>query len=229
MRAPRQAGATSIEYGLIIAVIGVVVVIAVSLLGDSMKSIFTNAVNALSGSSAPTGPVPTVTALSPSSGTKMGGQTVTVTGTNFESGANVAFGGVTAPSVIFVSSVRLSVTTPAYPSVVPAPLVDVTVINPGGRVGVRTAGYTYRDPGVTSAAPNHGPLAGGTSVVVTGYFFAAGATVTFGGVAATDVVLVDANTLTVTTPASATAGLVSVTVTNADGRSGSRAGVYRYE
>jgi hypothetical protein len=81
----------------------------------------------------------------------MGGQTVTVTGTNFESGANVAFGGVTAPSVIFVSSVRLSVTTPAYPSVVPAPLVDVTVINPGGRVGVRTAGYTYRDPGVTSA------------------------------------------------------------------------------
>src|SRR5262249_5077390 len=45
-------------------------------------------------------------------------------------------------------------------------------------------------PTVSSVSPNNGPAAGGTGVTITGTNFAAGATVTFGGAAATNVVVV---------------------------------------
>ena len=67
-------------------------------------------------------------------------------------------------------------------------------------------------PTVSSVVPNKGPTAGGTAVSITGTNFAAGATVTFGGTAATNVVVVNSTTITATTPAHA-AGAVTVTVT----------------
>src|ERR1022692_4832257 len=67
-------------------------------------------------------------------------------------------------------------------------------------------------PRVSSVAPNNGPTAGGTAVTITGTNFAAGATVTFGGTAATNVVVVSGTQITATTPAHA-AGTVTVTVT----------------
>jgi hypothetical protein len=67
-------------------------------------------------------------------------------------------------------------------------------------------------PTVSSVSPNSGSTAGGTAVTITGTNFAAGATVTFGGTAATNVVEVSSTTITATTPAHA-AGAVTVTVT----------------
>ena len=55
----------------------------------------------------------------------------------------------------------------------------------------------------------------------------AGATVTFGGMAATNVVVVNSTTITATTPAG-TAGAVTVTVTNPGGQSGSLASGFTY-
>jgi IPT/TIG domain len=66
-------------------------------------------------------------------------------------------------------------------------------------------------PTVTGVSPNTGPTAGGTAVTVTGTNFFAPMTVTFGGVAATNVVVVNGTTLTATTPAHA-AGAVDVVV-----------------
>ena len=60
--------------------------------------------------------------------------------------------------------------------------------------------------------PNSGSTAGGTAVTITGTNFAAGATVTFGSTAATNVVVVNSTTITATTPAGS-AGAVTVTVT----------------
>ena len=51
-------------------------------------------------------------------------------------------------------------------------------------------------PTVTSVCPNSGTTAGGTAVTITGTNFAAGATVTFGGTAATNVVVVNSTTIT---------------------------------
>ena len=66
-------------------------------------------------------------------------------------------------------------------------------------------------PTVTSVAPNTGPDTGGTSVTITGTNFVATASATFGGVAATNVVVVNTTTITATTPAHA-AGAVDVIV-----------------
>ena len=74
-------------------------------------------------------------------------------------------------------------------------------------------------PTVSSVTPNSGSTAGGTAVTITGTNFAAGATATFGGTAATNVVVVNSTTITATTPAGS-AGAVTVTVT-VNGQNGS--------
>ena len=66
-------------------------------------------------------------------------------------------------------------------------------------------------PTVTGVSPNTGGIAGGTSVTITGTNFVTPATATFGGVAATSVVVVNATTITAVTPAHA-AGAVDVVV-----------------
>ena len=64
-------------------------------------------------------------------------------------------------------------------------------------------------------------------MTITGTNFAAGATVTFGSTAATNVVVVNSTTITATTPAGS-AGAVTVTVTNSGGQSGSLASGFTY-
>ena len=81
-------------------------------------------------------------------------------------------------------------------------------------------------PTVSSVIPNSGSAAGGTAVTITGTNFAAGATVTFGSAAATNVVVVNSTTITATTPAGS-AGAVTVTVTSG-GQSGSLASAFTY-
>ena len=82
-------------------------------------------------------------------------------------------------------------------------------------------------PVVAAVNPNFGPLAGGTSVTVTGNYFQAGATISIGGAAATSVVVVNATTITARTPAHA-AGPTDVTVTNPDAQFGTLPGSFTY-
>jgi uncharacterized cupredoxin-like copper-binding protein len=81
-------------------------------------------------------------------------------------------------------------------------------------------------PAVTGIDPGSGSTLGGQSVTISGTNFASGASVSFGGSAATNVVT-SGTTISATTPAHG-AGPVTVTVTNADGQSGSRADAYTY-
>jgi len=102
--------------------------------------------------------------------------------------------------------------------------VTVTV---GGQSGSLTNGFTYvAAPTVSSVAPTSGSTAGGTAVTISGTNFAAGATVTLGGTAATNVVVVNGTTITATTPAGS-AGAVTVTVT-VGGQSGSLTNGFTY-
>ena len=125
----------------------------------------------------PSGTTPTVTSVSPNSGSTAGGTAVTITGTNFAAGATVTFGGTAATNVVVVSGTSITATTPAGTA---GPVtVTVTV---SGQSGSLASGFTYvATPTVTSVSPNTGTTAGGTSVTITGTNFAAGATVTFGG------------------------------------------------
>ena len=166
---------------------------------------------------------PTVSSVSPNNGPTSGGTAVTITGTNFVSGATVTFGSAAATNVVVVNSTQITATTPAGA----AGAVTVTVTNVGSQSGSLANGFTYVvRPTVSSVSPNSGVAAGGTSVTITGTNFAAGATVTFGSTAATNVVVVSSTSITATTPAG-TAGAVTVTVT-VSGQSGSLASAFTY-
>ncbi|MEA2563455.1 MAG: hypothetical protein QOH06_4959 [Acidobacteriota bacterium] len=82
-------------------------------------------------------------------------------------------------------------------------------------------------PVVAAVGPKSGTTAGGTAVTITGTGFQAGATVTFGGTAASSVVVVNSTRITAVTPAKPT-GKVAVAVTNVNGQSSSLANGFFY-
>ena len=174
-----------------------------------------------------TTPAPTISAISPTSGTTAGGTSISITGTGFLSGASVTLGGTGATNVNVASSTSITATTAAHV----AGAVNVVVTNTDGQSGTLTSGYTYISPNpaptVTAISPVSGTTAGGTSVTIAGTAFLAGASVTLGGTAATNVNVVSSTSITATTAAH-TAGAVNVTVTNTDGQSGALTNAYTY-
>jgi hypothetical protein len=85
-------------------------------------------------------PAPTVTGVSPDTGSTDGGNTVTVTGTGFVPGSTVRFASVPASSVTYESSTELEVVAPAEA----AGTVKVSVSTPGGKsAGSSADRYTY--------------------------------------------------------------------------------------
>ena len=82
-------------------------------------------------------------------------------------------------------------------------------------------------PNPTAITPASGSTSGGTSVTITGTGFASGATVTFGGTAATGVSVGSSTSITATTPGH-TPGAVDVVITNADNQTGTLSEGYTY-
>lgn len=96
-------------------------------------------------------------------------------------------------------------------------------------------GLAWEDstPIVESLDVNYARLTGGVAVTITGRRFETDAsgtapTVTFGGNAATSVVVVNKTTITCVAPAASAAGVVDVTVTNWRGQSGTLAAAFVY-
>jgi hypothetical protein len=156
---------------------------------------------------------PTVSSISPASGTYAGGTSVTLTGTNFTGATSVTIGGTAATGLSVVSATSITCTTPAGT----AGAASVLVTTPGG-TNVGNSLYTYLPPAptVTAIFPASGTYAGGTSVTLTGTNFTGATAVTIGGTAATSVTVVSATSITCTTPAG-TAGAASVLVTTPSG------------
>jgi hypothetical protein len=150
---------------------------------------------------------------------------VTLAGQNFVSGAKVTFGSAAASNVVAVSATQITANTPSHAQ----GAVNVTVTNPDGQSGTLPSGFTFvaLAPTVSSVAPTAGATTGGTQVTLIGKSFASGAQVTFGGQAATNVVVVSATQITANTPPHK-AGSVNIVVTNPGGQSGTLAGAYTY-
>ncbi len=102
---------------------------------NGVESALSNEVSAVPYSFA----APTVTAISPSSGSTSGGTAVSITGTGFVSGATVSIGGASATGVTVSSATSIIATTPA--GTVGAQ--DVVVGNPDGQTGTLIGGYAY--------------------------------------------------------------------------------------
>lgn len=153
--------------------------------------------------------VPTVTAISPTSGPAGGGTSVTITGTDFTGATAVTFGGTNATFTVD-SATQITATAPAATS---AGTVDVLVTTSAG-TSTNTAAdnFTYAAPTVASVTPVNGVAGATRSITITGTNFTSGATVTVGGTPATGVNFVSATSLTATAPAR-TAGSYNVVVT----------------
>lgn len=171
------------------------------------------------------GDTPTVTGLSPTSGSVLGGNTITLTGTDFSGVSVVRFGGTSAAFTVDNDTTI----TATVPSTTVAGAVYVSVTSAGGTsAGAAANQYTYLPlPAITSVAPASGPTAGGNPVVIKGSDFT-GASVTFGGTTAA-ILTTSATELTVTAPFRATAGPVDIIVTTPTGPSVPvAAGTYTY-
>ena len=88
-------------------------------------------------------PAPTVSGVSPTSGTTAGGTPVTITGTGFLAGATVSLGGTAATGVTVVRSTSITATAPAHA----AGAVNVVVTNTDSQSGTLPSGYTYTSSG----------------------------------------------------------------------------------
>jgi formylglycine-generating enzyme required for sulfatase activity len=84
-------------------------------------------------------PAPTVSSVSPTSGSTLGGTAITITGTNLTGASSVTVGGVAATSVVVVSPTRITAVTPAGT----AGAKTVAVTTAGGTATV-TNGFTYQ-------------------------------------------------------------------------------------
>jgi hypothetical protein len=114
---------------------------------------------------------PTVTAISPNSGSTAGGTSVTITGTNFVSGATVTIGGNAATGVTVANSTTIHAITPSNT----AGTVSVIVTTAGGSSNA-FSGYTYNNPVPTlsSISPTSGNRLQTLNVTFTGTNFISG-------------------------------------------------------
>jgi len=131
----------------------------------------------------------------------------------------------TAPTTVGMATVNEATFSGLDPNTVgtgftltPSP-ITVTTLGSGTTLDAlpsNTFGVTANAPTVTGIVPSSGPVAGDTSVTITGTNFTGATGVTIGGTAAASVVVVNSTSITAVTPAG-TAGTASVVVTTPGG------------
>jgi DNA-binding beta-propeller fold protein YncE len=159
---------------------------------------------------------PTVSAINPGTSPTAGGATIAITGTNLTGATAVSFGGTAAKSFTVNSASQITAITPAGS----VGWVHVTISTPGGTSITSASDHcTYvASPTVSAISPSSGPVAGGTTVTLTGTNLTGASAVSFGGTAASSFTVNSASQITATAPAGA-AGAVDVTITTAGGAS----------
>jgi hypothetical protein len=166
---------------------------------------------------------PTVSGLSIGTGPTSGGTTVVISGANFNGTTAVNFGSLAATSFVVNSPTSITAVAPAQA----AGTVQVTVTTPNGTSATSgSSQFQYvsaSPPVVSSVSPGFGPMAGGTTVLVTGTGFTGASQVIFGNVAGTSLTVLSGTQLTVVAP-SEVSGAVDVTVVTPAGASAITAG-----
>jgi hypothetical protein len=198
-------------------------------------------------------PAVSVTSVTPDVGPVSHGTDVTIAGTGFSASSTVAFctplnidttcvpaTGVTYVTPVAPGAPYLTAVTPS--TIASASTYDVIVTTPQNNSTNATSPAVLGDqfsfeakptinpitsnPATTGINPDAGPVGGGTNVTIQGTGFVPTDTTTsvsFNGAAATNVVVVNATTITATSPASPLAspgtGVVQVTVSDIGGTS----------
>ena len=130
-------------------------------------------------------PLPTVTGLTPSSGTNNGGTSVVITGTNFIGVTGVKFGAFNAASFNVDSATQITAVSPTAANAGSSP-AEVVVTNISGDNSTAGSGndFTYLGPVYTGGFGGTGSTNGNSSESGITGFNLSDATLTIGGVAA---------------------------------------------
>ena len=155
---------------------------------------------------------PTLTGISPATGSSNGGTIVTITGTNLTNLTAVEFGSTVA-AILSDTANQIVAMNPAESGT-----VDVTAVTLGGTTATSPNDqFTYLAmPVVTGVGPKTGPATGGTSVIIMGMNLANATAVKFGNTPAA-ITSDSANQIIATSPAGS--GTLYVTVVTMGGTS----------
>jgi hypothetical protein len=151
---------------------------------------------------APAGDPPSLDSIDPTQGAAGGFDLVNLTGAGLTGVTSVKFNGVEAVSFVVNSNTSITAETPANPMFT---FADVTVTDAEGSATLPGAYFYFFDPAVdiSTVSPNQGPSAGGSRVEISGPSVVGVTSVTFDGVAGTNLEVTSATTLQVDTPAGA--------------------------
>ncbi len=154
---------------------------------------------------------PAVTSVTPQHGSTLGGTLISISGVRIDTTTAVNIGGVACTSVQVLSPTLVTAVTPA------GEVGDgaITLISPSG-VSLAPMPFSYVLQAISSVTPSQGFYGGGTAITITGSYLSGATSVRVGGVPATSVVAVDANTVTAVTPAGSV-GAATVEVTTPKG------------
>ena len=173
---------------------------------------------------------PTVTLVSPNSGSDTGGTAVTITGTGFRAGDRVVIGDTIyvdgqPGGAIVVDANTITLTTAAMVG----GIHDVVVIDETGVEGRDANAFqSLAVPTLGSAFPSAGNVAGSTRIMLRGTNFAVGAVVRINSVQQTVVNFIDSTRLEIITDAAATGGPFSIEVENPGPSIAMLAGAYTF-
>lgn len=159
---------------------------------------------------------PSISSISPVSGTAAGGTKVVIKGAELQKASSVMFG-TKAASSFTVNSYGTAIT--AYTPAEPAGPVPVVVTTPGG-TATAPASFAFLAATVTSMSPTSGSMYGGTKVTLKGTNLKTATSVRFGTAAATSFTVNSYGTAITAYAPSEPAGTVTVTVTTAAGTAG---------
>jgi formylglycine-generating enzyme required for sulfatase activity len=154
---------------------------------------------------------PSVTQVSPLTGSVLGGTVLSITGGGLSDVTAVTVGGAPCTQVTVLSPTLVRATTPAGA----AGEAAIRVIAPTGSTLAPTP-FTYVQQQVASIVPNSGSYTGGTAITITGQYLAGTTGVTVGGVPCTSVVAMSATQVTAVTPAGSV-GTVDVVISGTKG------------
>ena len=166
---------------------------------------------------------PTISGVTPGEGPMAGGTRVAITGSNLGTASTAAVEfGTAAATIVSDNGTQIIAISPSEVGIGPGG-IHVTVTTAGGTSAASTGDYFVYllTPAVSSITPASGPVAGGTTVTINGSsLWTDDTTVDFGTTPANIVSWSsDGTQLVVTSPASAGASVVDVTVTTPGGAS----------
>jgi hypothetical protein len=168
---------------------------------------------------------PVVSSAAPLEGPVAGGGALVILGANLDGPSlAVSLGGRAVADAVAVSAGRIEGTVPA--AAAPG-LADLEVATAQGAVSLAAALRYLAAPAVGALAPAAGPLGGALVEVPGAGFLSSATTVAFGGVAASDVVVLSDARLRARAPASAAPRTVEVTVSTPAG-SATRLAAFEY-